>query len=47
MAKEEILSEMVRIYKKYFKVIESIGTISMSTQDKERLSYLEAELNKV
>lgn len=45
MNKEEILREMVTIYQKYFKVIEELGAITMSPQDKERLEFLEKELN--
>jgi hypothetical protein len=44
MNKEEILMEMVKIYQKYFKVVETMGTLTMSPKDKERLSFLEAQL---
>jgi len=44
MSKEEILREMVVIYQKYFKVVEELGTITMSPQDKERLEFLEKAL---
>jgi len=44
MSKEEILQEMVAIYQKYFKVVEQLGAISMSPQDKTRLEELEAQL---
>ena len=44
MSKEEILQEMVAIYQKYFKVVEELGAISMSPQDKARLEFLEKEL---
>lgn len=46
MSKEEILQEMVTIYQKYFKVVEELGTITMSPQDAERLEYLQKELNR-
>ncbi|MDD2730936.1 MAG: hypothetical protein PHW33_02305 [Candidatus Portnoybacteria bacterium] len=46
MTREEILIEMVAIYKKYFKVVEQLGTLSMSPQDKQRLQELETQLNK-
>ena len=46
MNKEQILLEMVAIYKKYFKVIEELGSITMSPQDKSRLEFLEKELTK-
>ena len=45
MSEEEILQEMVTIYQKYFKVIEELGAISMSPQDKKRLEFLEKELD--
>ena len=44
MSKEEILAEMVAIYKKYFKVVEKMGTLTMSPQDSERLNFLEKQL---
>jgi septum formation topological specificity factor MinE len=44
MTKEEILLEMVAIYKKYFKVVETMGTLTMSPQDKQRLAELELKL---
>lgn len=44
MNKEEILLEMVAIYQKYFKVVEQLGSISMSPQDKTRLEELEKQL---
>ena len=44
--REEILQEMVGIYQKYFKVIEQLGTLSMSPQDKTRLEFLEKELHE-
>jgi hypothetical protein len=46
MSREEILVEMVAIYKKYFKVVEQMGTLTMSPQDKQRLQELETQLNK-
>jgi hypothetical protein len=45
MTKEEVLTEMVAIYKKYFKVVETMGTLTMSPQDKERLTELEKQLS--
>jgi len=45
MSKEEVLAEMVAIYKKYFKVVETMGTLTMSPQDKERLTELEKQLS--
>jgi len=47
MSKEEILQEMVSIYKKYFKIIEQIGTLEMSPIDKQRLEELEGQLQKL
>jgi len=47
MSKEEILQEMVSIYKKYFKIIEQIGTLEMSPADKQRLEELEEQLQKL
>ena len=47
MSKEEILQEMVSIYKKYFKIIEQIGTLEMSPTDKQRLEELEGQLQKL
>jgi len=44
MTKEEILQEMVSIYKKYFRIIEQIGTLEMSPADKQRLEELEEQL---
>lgn len=44
MTREEILQEILTIYKKYFKVVEELGTLTMSPQDKERLEELEKEL---
>ena len=46
MSREEVLLEMVVIYKKYFRVVEQLGSITMSPQDKSRLEELEKELNK-
>jgi len=46
MTREEILIEMVAIYKKYFNVVEQLGTLRMSPQDKQRLQELETQLNK-
>jgi hypothetical protein len=46
MTREEILTEMVAIYKKYFRVVEQMGTLSMSPQDRQRLQELETQLNK-
>ncbi len=46
MSKEEVLAEMVAIYKKYFKVVETMGTLTMSPQDRQRLQELETQLNK-
>ena len=46
MEKEIILLEMVAIYKKYFKVVEQMGTLVMSPQDRERLAILEQSLNE-
>ena len=45
MSKAEILAEMVAIYKKYFKVVETMGTLTMSPQDRERLTELEKQLS--
>lgn len=45
MTREEILQEMVAIYKKYFKVVETMGTLTMSPKDKERLAELEKSLS--
>lgn len=45
MTKEEVLAEMVAIYKKYFKVVETMGTLTMSPQDKARLTELENQLS--
>lgn len=39
----KILEEMLGIYKKYYSVVETIGTISMSPADKERLAELEQQ----
>lgn len=47
MTKEEVLQEMVSIYKKYFKIIEQIGTLEMSPADKQRLEELEGQLQKL
>jgi len=47
MSKEEILQEMVTIYQKYFKVVEQLGSISMSPQDKARLEELESQLQSL
>jgi len=44
MKREEILQEMVAIYEKYFSIIEELGTLKMSPQDKERLSELKSKL---
>ena len=44
MREKEILQEMVVIYKKYFEVIEQLGAITMSPQDKDRLEFLDKEL---
>ncbi len=44
MTREEILAEMVAIYKKYFKVVEQMGTLTMSPQDRKRLQELETQL---
>jgi len=41
---EEILREMVAIYQKYFVVIEQVGSITMSPQDKTRLEELKGLL---
>ena len=46
MTKEEILEEMVAIYEKYFKVVEQIGSITISPQDKERLAELKGLLGQ-
>ena len=46
MSKEEILQEIVVIYRKYFRVVEQLGSITMSPQDKSRLEFLEKELTK-
>jgi hypothetical protein len=46
MTREEILIEMVAIYKKYFNVVEQLDTLRMSPQDKQRLQELETQLNK-
>jgi len=46
MNKEEILQEIVAIYQKYFRVVEQLGSITMSPQDKSRLDFLEKELKE-
>jgi septum formation topological specificity factor MinE len=43
----EILEEIVKIQRKYLTVVESMGTITMSPQDKNRITFLEAELKKI
>jgi len=43
----KVLEEILSIYKKYFSVVEQMGTISMSPKDKQRLEELEAEYNKL
>ena len=43
----EIYKEMMEIYKKYFDACETMGTISMSDTDKQRLQDLEKELKKL
>jgi len=43
----EILEEINKIQRKYLTVVESMGTIAMSPQDKQRINFLEAELNKL
>ena len=47
MNKETILQEMVTIYQKYFKVVEQIGSITMSPQDRDRLEELGKELDNM
>jgi len=47
MSREQILQEMVAIYQKYFKVVEQLGTISMSPPDKTRLEELEKQLQNL
>lgn len=47
MTEVEILREMVGIYRKYFKVIETLGTLKMSPKDADRLKELKAELERV
>jgi len=43
----EILYEMLGIYKKYFKAVLEMGTISMSPKDEQRLKELEQELTRI
>lgn len=43
----EILGEMLSIYRKYFKAVLEMGTISMSPIDENRLKELEEELDKI
>jgi len=38
---------MVEIYKKYWVVVNQLGTISMSNQDRERLHFLEEQLGLI
>lgn len=45
--KEDILQEMVLIYKKYFIVVEQMGIINMSPKDKTRLQELEKALQSL
>lgn len=45
MTNEEILREMVAIYQKYFRVVEQLGSITMSPQDSARLAELQANLD--
>jgi hypothetical protein len=47
MREVEILREMLSIYEKYYKIVASMGTISMSTKDNERLAALKAELETI
>lgn len=47
MIETEILYEMLNIYKKYFKAVLEMGTISMSPKDEMRLGELEQELVKI
>lgn len=43
----KVLEEIIAIYKKYFSVVEEMGTISMSPKDKQRLQELETEYKKL
>ncbi len=43
----EILEEIVAIQKKYLTAMESMGTISLSPQDRQRVDFLEDELKKI
>lgn len=47
MNEVEILSEMLEIYKKYFKAVIDMGTISMSPRDEQRLKELEEKLEEI
>ena len=42
-----ILEEIISIYKKYWKVVNEMGTISMSPKDEQRLKELEKELESI
>ena len=44
MNEVEILREMLTIYKKYFVVVEKLGTLTMSSEDTARLVELEEKL---
>lgn len=47
MRETEILGEMLTIYRKYFKAVLEMGTISMSPADENRLKELEEELEVI
>lgn len=47
MTEIEIFEEVIKIQRKYLTAVESIGAITMSTHDKQRLAFLEVELKKV
>lgn len=47
MNEVEILEEIIKIQRKYLSVVESMGAITMSPQDKQRITFLETELKKI
>ena len=47
MSEIDILEEIVTIQKKYLTAVESMGTLSLSPQDRKRIDFLEDELKKV
>jgi len=47
MSEVQILEEMLGIYRKYFKAVEMMGTITMSPKDKQRLDELERSLSEI